>query len=48
LSELNQAKAEAKGMAAGPDRDLFEMAQLMKIITPLESLCVVSDDPRLR
>jgi hypothetical protein len=48
VRELNEAKAEAKGMPAGPDRDLFEMAQLMKIITPLESLCVVSDDPRLR
>jgi hypothetical protein len=48
VRELNAAKAEAKGMPAGPDRDLFEMAWLMKIITPLESLCVVSDDPRLQ
>ncbi len=48
VRELNEAKAQVKGMPAGPDRDLFEMAWLMKIITPLESVCVVSDDPRLR
>ncbi len=48
LRELKEAKAEATGIPAGPDRDLFEMARLMRIIAPLESLCVVSEDPRLR
>jgi hypothetical protein len=46
--ELSDAQAEARRMPAGADRDFFEMARLMKIITPLESACIDSDDPRLR
>ncbi len=46
--ELNEAQAETKRIPAGPDRDFFEIARLMKIVTPLDSLCIVSDDPRLR